>query len=167
MIYPKKFGFTRRRITHEAHSNARDIATHLMRSLHFLASHVVHNTHATIKTKKHTINITVISILISQATSIGNAFASVIVPEVQLFSPSCIQFHIKGTLVFNFTPQQTVLPSHGLHTQSTLVLFWLQTHIPKELAVSFVLQAKVKPDTDNITNQNNTANSFFVMIWFG
>lgn len=123
LFYPKKFGFTRRRITHEAHSRANAIATHLIRSFHFLASQVVHNTHATISTKKQTIRMTVISSFVSPATNVGNASCSVTMSYVAVGSCclSVMHFHTKGTSVFSFIPQHTSSQLQDVQTQLTLV----------------------------------------------
>jgi hypothetical protein len=167
MFYPKKFGFTRRRITPEAHNNANAIATHVINSFPFLAFHVVRITQATIRTKKHTIRITVIRSFVSHATNTGKAFASVTTLPVAAGSclSSVIHFHTNGTSVFSFTQQQISFPSHFVHIQSTFVYPGLHLHI---LVSGLIFQlrqsAKVKLAIENITNQNNSANSFFVMI---
>jgi len=169
MFYPKKFGFTRRRITPEAHNNANAIATQVISSFHFLAFHVVRIIQAAIRTKKHTIRITVIRSFVSHATNTGKAFCSVTTPPVAVGSCllSVIHFHTNGTSVFNLTQQQMSFPSHFVHTQFTFVYHGLHLHIlVSELTVQLAqpVSAKVKLAIENITNQNNSANSFFVMI---
>ncbi len=166
MVYPKKFGFTRRKITPEAHNNANAIATPLIRSFHFLESHVVHRTQATMMTRKQTIRIMVISIFVSQAINVGKAFSSVTLSVVQFVWPNSIQFQINGTFVFSLTQQQTHGSEQGSQFDHTFLKPGSQVQVPIEVGVQG-LDAKDKLDIDNITNQNNSANSFFVMIWFG
>lgn len=100
-----------RNITPEAPSKANAITTCLIKSFPFfacpsLAHSIDINTPPMIIAIKQKINITVITIFVNPASKRGNALVGsvidVVLEEELLFN--AIQFHTKGTLVFNTIP---------------------------------------------------------------
>jgi hypothetical protein len=111
----------RRKITPIAHKIAIAFTTHIINFLHCVtfscdAHQVLIITQPTIITPKQTTKITVINIFVSHHIKIGKAVDSLIF-DLGFCELSSMQLPIKGTLVFNFIPQQ--LP----------VMFGSQTHL--------------------------------------
>lgn len=107
--------------------------------------------------------------MVSHAINVGKAFASVIL-ELESWEFNEIHFHTNGTSVFNFIQQQISFPLHFVHIHFTFVYHGLHVHmVVRELDVQLTqeVSAKVKFVIDNITNQNNSANNFLFIIWFG
>ena len=121
IFYPKKLGLIKRNMIHDTHNKIKAATTFHIRSLHCAKFHsLIHQliiiTHHTTTIKKEEINTAVITILLSDHISLGNALIGLIL-ESELIQIS-IQSHINGTTVFNWIPQhhldgsQTHLPSH-------------------------------------------------------
>jgi len=96
-----------RSITPDAPSKASAITTCLIKSFHFfacssLAPPIEINTPPTIIAIKQKINITVITIFVNPQSKRGNAVVGVTcVVSADELARRLIQFHTKGTLVFN------------------------------------------------------------------
>ena len=113
--YQKKFGLIRRNITPEAQSKAKPITTFIIIFLPPLGLPVaIIIPPITIKTNE-TIKIIVTNICVNAHIKVGKASCDDFPP----YLGSSIHLPINGTLVFNSTPQQTLVSVQSIHTHFT------------------------------------------------
>lgn len=139
LIYPKKFGFIKRKITPDAQSKAIPVTTFIIIFFHQLGLPVAIIIPPIIIKTKEIIRINVTNILVKLHINTGKAVAQVtLVSPGPLFAElSSIQLPIKGIDVLSDIPQHTFGSEHGVQTVFILLYHHVQSQVPSVVIYSF------------------------------